>query len=67
MVGTVRMTTILCVFLVWSAIAQGVERLSIWNAPELDNGHDVQFFLLETSFPYNAPEDIRYVSILIVW
>jgi hypothetical protein len=39
--------------------ANALERLPISQAPFIENGHDVQFFVLETSFPYNAPQNIQ--------
>jgi hypothetical protein len=34
-------------------------RYNVHNAPYINKGHEVQFFVLENSFPYNAPPSIK--------
>jgi hypothetical protein len=59
------MTALIAAFL-WLALLQSVSAATdplrvddVYKAPYIDNGHDVQFFILEASFPYNAPDNIR--------
>lgn len=40
-------------------LASDPVRVDVYEAPYIDDGHDVQFFILEASFPYNTPDDIR--------
>lgn len=39
--------------------ASTVSRGDINQAPYIEDSHEVQFFILEDSFPYNAPSNIR--------
>ena len=40
-------------------LSSNSNRVSISDAPVLDDSDSVQFYVLESSFPYDAPEDIR--------
>ena len=34
-------------------------RTNMWDPPVVADGSTVQFYMLEGSFPYNAPESVR--------
>ena len=47
-----------CATLMRSVVPTSI-RVDVSQAPYIANEHDVQFFILETSFPYNAPDQIK--------
>jgi hypothetical protein len=42
----------------WATLAAG-DRSGVGSAPDIDDADNVEFYVIESSFPYNAPENIR--------
>jgi hypothetical protein len=60
------MLTFLCVFCIFWSISiassdfdDDFVRENINEAPSVNDAHTVQFYIIESSFPYNAPVEIQ--------
>lgn len=43
------------------SLCYSLKHLDVYHAPSIDNANTIQFFILEATFPYNAPESLRYI------
>jgi hypothetical protein len=52
-----------CAFIVAAAwmmqACAASDRTGVSSAPEIGDADNVEFYVIESSFPYNAPENIR--------
>lgn len=47
------------------ALARNATRGGVSSAPVVKDSAEVEFYILEASFPYNAPSDIKYAIDLV--